>query len=252
VPPIWAGVGSQSGALVVLLEVWQLDVRYGRNHAVKGLSLEVAADELVTVLGSNGAGKSSLLRALQGLVPAAGGFIRFDGVDITRLTPSDRLRRGLVLVPEGRQIVLNLSVHENLQMGAYCRTDADTQRDIDAIYDRFPNLAARRRNSASVLSGGEQQMLAIGRALLAKPKLMMLDEPSLGLSPLLVEQLFDLIISLRAEGLAILLVEQNTHMALEVASRGLVMELGNVVLQGSVEILRDDARLADAYLGHAN
>jgi branched-chain amino acid transport system ATP-binding protein len=236
----------------VLLEVGQLDVRYGRNHAVKGLSLHVAADELVTVLGSNGAGKSSLLRALQGLVPAAGGCIRFDGQDITRLTPSERLRRGLVLVPEGRQIVLNLSVHENLQMGAYCRTDKAIARDIDAIYDRFPNLVARRRNSASVLSGGEQQMLAIGRALLAKPKLMMLDEPSLGLSPLLVEQLFDLIVGLRAEGLAILLVEQNTHMALEVASRGLVMELGNVVLQGSVDILRDDARLADAYLGHAN
>jgi branched-chain amino acid transport system ATP-binding protein len=236
----------------VLLEVRQLDVRYGRNHAVKGLSLDVAADELVTILGSNGAGKSSLLRAIQGLVPGSSGSVRFDGQDITQLTPSERLRRGLVLVPEGRQIVLNLSVHENLQMGAYCRSDAGVASDIDAIYQRFPNLAARRRNSASVLSGGEQQMLAIGRALLAKPKLMMLDEPSLGLSPLLVERLFDLIVGLRNEGLAILLVEQNTHMALEVASRGLVMELGNVVLQGGVDVLRDDARLADAYLGHAN
>jgi branched-chain amino acid transport system ATP-binding protein len=236
----------------VLLEVRQLDVRYGRNHAVKGLSLDVDADELVTVLGSNGAGKSSLLRAIQGLVPVSGGSVRFEGQDITQLTPSERLRRGLVLVPEGRQIVLNLSVHENLQMGAYCRNDSGVASDIDAIYQRFPNLAARRRNSASVLSGGEQQMLAIGRALLAKPKLMMLDEPSLGLSPLLVERLFDLIVGLRDEGLAILLVEQNTHMALEVASRGLVMELGNVVLQGNVDLLRDDARLADAYLGHAN
>jgi branched-chain amino acid transport system ATP-binding protein len=236
----------------VLLEVRQLDVRYGRNHAVKGLSLDVDADELVTVLGSNGAGKSSLLRAIQGLVPFSGGSVRFEGQDITQLTPSERLRRGLVLVPEGRQIVLNLSVHENLQMGAYCRNDSGVASDIDAIYQRFPNLAARRRNSASVLSGGEQQMLAIGRALLAKPKLMMLDEPSLGLSPLLVERLFDLIVGLRDEGLAILLVEQNTHMALEVASRGLVMELGNVVLQGNVDLLRDDARLADAYLGHAN
>jgi branched-chain amino acid transport system ATP-binding protein len=236
----------------VLLEVRQLDVRYGRNHAVKGLSLDVAADELVTVLGSNGAGKSSLLRAIQGLVPVSGGSVRFDGQDITQLTPSERLRRGLVLVPEGRQIVLNLSVHENLQMGAYCRSDAGVAGDIDAIYQRFPNLAARRRNSASVLSGGEQQMLAIGRALLAKPKLMMLDEPSLGLSPLLVDRLFDLIVGLRDEGLAILLVEQNTHMALEVASRGLVMELGNVVLQAGVDLLRDDARLAGAYLGHAN
>ena len=233
----------------MLLEVANLDVRYGRNHAVKGLNLSVAADELVTVLGSNGAGKSSLLRALQGLAPSAGGSIRFDGEDITRLSPPERLRRRLVLVPEGRQIVIGLTVHENLQMGAYCRSGSGVQQDIDAIYDRFPNLARRRKMPASVLSGGEQQMLAIGRALLAKPKLMMLDEPSLGLSPLLVERLFDLIVSLRREGLAILLVEQNTHMALEAASRGLVMELGSVVLEGPANVLRDDERLADAYLG---
>jgi branched-chain amino acid transport system ATP-binding protein len=232
-----------------LLEVVDLDVRYGRNHAVKGLNLSVASDELVTVLGSNGAGKSSLLRAIQGLVPCSGGAIRFAGEDIIGLSAPERLRRNLVLVPEGRQIVISLSVHENLQMGAYCRSDAGVQRDIDAIYDRFPNLAARHKMPASVLSGGEQQMLAIGRALMAKPKLMMLDEPSLGLSPLLVERLFDLIVSLRREGIAILLVEQNTHMALEVASRGLVMELGSVVLEGSADVLRDDERLADAYLG---
>ena len=196
------------------------DVRYGRNHAVKDLYLTVAADELVAVLGANGAGKTSLLRAIQGLVPAAGGSIRFDGEDITRLSPPQRLKRNLALVPEGRQIVIGLSVHENLQMGAYCRTDPDVPRDIEAIYERFPNLAARRKMPASVLSGGEQQMLAIGRALLARPKLMMLDEPSLGLSPLLVERLFQLIVDLRAEGLAILLVEQNTQMALDIASRG--------------------------------
>jgi branched-chain amino acid transport system ATP-binding protein len=231
--------------------VQNLDVRYGRNHAVKGVSLSVGQDELVTVLGSNGAGKSSLLRALQGMVPAAGGSIHFDGEDITHLTPPQRLRRHLALVPEGRQIALSLSVHENLQMGTYCRADAAIQRDIDAIYDRFPNLAARRKMPASVLSGGEQQMLAISRALLAKPKLMMLDEPSLGLSPLLVEKLFDLIVSLRNDGLAILLVEQNTHMALEVASRGLVMELGSVALQGSAETLRNSEQLAHAYLGQA-
>ena len=233
----------------MLLEVANLDVRYGRNHAVKGLNLTVGADELVTVLGSNGAGKSSLLRAIQGLTPCAGGAIRFAGEDVTRLTPPERLRRNLVLVPEGRQIVIGLTVHENLQMGAYCRADTGVQQDIDAIYDRFPNLAARRKMPASVLSGGEQQMLAIGRALLARPKLMMLDEPSLGLSPLLVERLFELIASLRREGLAILLVEQNTHMALEVASRGLVMELGSVVLEGAASVLRDDERLAAAYLG---
>ena len=218
-------------------------------HAVKGVSLAVAADELVTVLGANGAGKSSLLRALQGLAPPAGGRIVFDGEDITGLSAPQRLRRHLVLVPEGRQILHTLSVHENLQMGAYCRSDAAVVRDIDAIYDRFPSLAARRKMRASVLSGGEQQMLAIGQALLAKPKLMMLDEPSLGLSPLAVERLFELIVELRTEGLAILLVEQNTHMALEIASRGLVMELGRVVMEGSAETLGHNEQLAQAYLG---
>jgi branched-chain amino acid transport system ATP-binding protein len=235
----------------VLLEVESLDVRYGRTHAVRGVSLAVAADEIVTVLGSNGAGKTSLLRALQGLVAPSGGRVIFDGHDITKLSPPQRLRRNLALVPEGRQIVLSLSVHENLQMGAYCRNDSAVDRDIDAIYDRFPNLAARRAMPASVLSGGEQQMLAISRALLARPKLMMLDEPSLGLSPLLVERLFGLITALRGEGIAILLVEQNTHMALEVASRGLVMELGRVVLEGAAQELRQSDRLAAAYLGHA-
>jgi branched-chain amino acid transport system ATP-binding protein len=236
----------------VLLEVSNLDVRYGRNHAVKGLNLTVATNELITVLGANGAGKTSLLRAIQGLVPTTGGFIRFDGEDITRLSPPDRLKRNLALVPEGRQILIGLSVHENLQMGAYCRTDAGVTRDIEAIYDRFPSLAARRKMPASVLSGGEQQMLAIGRAMLARPKLMMLDEPSLGLSPLLVDKLFQLIADLRGEGLAVLLVEQNTHMALTVASRGLVMELGAVVLHGPVDVLRNDERLVDAYLGRAS
>ncbi|MCZ8108009.1 MAG: ABC transporter ATP-binding protein [Burkholderiales bacterium] len=235
----------------MLLEVESLDVRYGRTHAVRGVSLAVAADEIVTVLGSNGAGKTSLLRALQGLVAPSGGRVIFDGHDITKLSPPQRLRRNLALVPEGRQIVLSLSVHENLQMGAYCRNDGAVDRDIDAIYDRFPNLAARRAMPASVLSGGEQQMLAISRALLARPKLMMLDEPSLGLSPLLVERLFGLITALRGEGIAILLVEQNTHMALEVASRGLVMELGRVVLEGAAQELRQSDRLAAAYLGHA-
>lgn len=235
----------------MLLEVEGLHVRYGRTHAVRGLSLSVGQDEIVTVLGSNGAGKTSLLRALQGLVPTAEGRVAFDGRDITKLSPPQRLRRGLALVPEGRQIVISLTVHENLLMGAYCRDDGDVLRDINAIYDRFPNLGARRSMPASVLSGGEQQMLAISRALLARPKLMMLDEPSLGLSPLLVERLFELIRALHADGLAILLVEQNTHMALEVAGRGLVMELGQVVIEGPAAELRQSDRLAAAYLGHA-
>jgi branched-chain amino acid transport system ATP-binding protein len=231
--------------------VTNLDVRYGRTHAVKDVSLNVAENELVTVLGANGAGKSSLLRALQGMTPAANGRVVFDGEDITRLSPPQRLRRQLVLVPEGRQIVHTLSVHENLQMGAYCRSDTAIERDIAAVYDRFPALAARRKMRSSVLSGGEQQMLAIGRALLAKPKLMMLDEPSLGLSPVAVDALFELIAALRADGLAILLVEQNTQMALEVASRGLVMELGRVVMQGSADALRHNEQLAQAYLGRS-
>ena len=236
----------------MLLEIDRLEVRYGRTQAVKGVSFCVEPNELVAVLGANGAGKTSLLRSIQGLVPCAGGSVRFDGEDVTRLSPPDRLKRRLVLVPEGRQIVLSLTVHENLQMGAYCRSDAGVLRDVNAIYDRFPNLAARRKMPASVLSGGEQQMLAIGRALLARPKLMMLDEPSLGLSPLLVERLFDLIVELRAEGLAILLVEQNTQMALEVAARGLVMELGKISIEGSAASLRENQKLEDAYLGHAN
>jgi branched-chain amino acid transport system ATP-binding protein len=232
----------------MLLEVEELDVRYGRTHAVRGVSLGVAAGEVVTVLGANGAGKSSLLKALAGTVRAAGGRVRLGGEDIATLPAPQRLRRGLALVPEGRQILISLSVHDNLLMGAYCRDD-DVARDIAAIYDRFHNLAARRDMPASVLSGGEQQMLAISRALLARPRLMMLDEPSLGLSPILVSRLFGLIGQLNRDGLAILLVEQNTRMALRAASRGYVMELGRVVLDGPAATLADNTALAAAYLG---
>ena len=233
----------------MLLEVDALDVRYGRTRAVRGVSLGVNAAEIVTVLGANGAGKSTLLKALQGTVRPAAGRVILDGADITTLSAPDRLRRGLVLVPEGRQILVSLTVHENLQMGAYGRRDADVPRDIEAVYARFANLAARRDMPASVLSGGEQQMLAISRALLARPRLMMLDEPSLGLSPLLVGQLFALIGQLHRDGLAILLVEQNTRMALRTASRGYVMELGRVVLEGPAAQLSDNEALAVAYLG---
>jgi branched-chain amino acid transport system ATP-binding protein len=233
----------------MLLEVEELHVRYGRTHAVRGVSLSVKAGEVVTVLGANGAGKSSLLRALAGAVRPAGGVVRFAGTEITAAAAPDRVRRGLVLVPEGRQILVSLTVDENLLMGAYCRTDGEVARDIAGIYERFPNLAARRDMPATVLSGGEQQMLAISRALLARPKLMMLDEPSLGLSPLLVSRLFDLIGELNRDGLAILLVEQNTRMALRAASRGYVMELGRVVLDGAAARLADNDALAAAYLG---
>ena len=232
----------------MLLEASDLHVSYGRTQALKGVSLHVEAGEIVTVLGANGAGKSSLLKALQGVVRPAGGDVRFKGESITGRSAAWRVGQGLVLVPEGRQIFVSISVHDNLLMGAYTRRD-DPSREIEAIYERFPNLAQRRDMPASVLSGGEQQMLAIGRALLARPALMMLDEPSLGLSPLLVKTLFDLIRDLHREGLAILLVEQNTHMALATAHRAYVLELGRLVLQGDAQALASDPRMAAAYLG---
>ncbi len=232
----------------MLLEVSGLEVRYGPTRAVRGLDLTVAEGEIVTVLGANGAGKSSLLRAVQGLVKPAAGDVRFEGESLLRLSAAGRVARGLVLVPEGRQIFTSLTVHDNLLMGAYSRRD-DVSAEIDAIYGRFPNLARRRDMYASVLSGGEQQMLAIGRAMLSRPRLMMLDEPSLGLSPLLVRALFDLIADLNREGLGILLVEQNTQMALKCASRAYVLELGQLAMSGPSADILGDPRIAAAYLG---
>ena len=231
----------------MLLEVEGLDVKYGRNHAVNQVDLNLEERGIVTILGANGAGKSSVLKAIQG-TERAGGKVTFDGTDISDWSAPKRVQAGLVLVPEGRQIFVSLSVHENLQMGAYCRND-DFQRNIEAVYERFPNLKERRNMPASVLSGGEQQMLAISRALLARPKLMMLDEPSLGLSPILVKQLFKMIKELNDEGLTILLVEQNTFMALQTADRGYVMELGNVVISGEAKSLQENPKLEEAYLG---
>jgi branched-chain amino acid transport system ATP-binding protein len=234
----------------MLLEAERLDIRYGRNHAVKAADLAIDHGEIVTVLGANGAGKSSLLKGFAGIEKAAGGRIVFDGADVTAWPTPRRVQAGLVLVPEGRQILISLSVHENLLMGGYCRRDeAGVQKDIEAIYERFPNLAQRRHMPASVLSGGEQQMLAIGRALVARPRLMMLDEPSLGLSPILVGRLFALIEALNRDGLTILLVEQNTTKALQTAHRGYVLELGAVVADGPAATLRADGRLEAAYLG---
>ena len=232
----------------MLLTVENLQVRYGRTRAVQDFSLTLDAGEIVTVLGANGAGKSSLLRAIQGTVPAAGGRVLYRGGDVTRWSAPRRVAAGLSLVPEGRQIFVSLTVHENLLLGAYTRQD-DVKHEIAAIYERFPNLGQRRDLPASVLSGGEQQMLAIGRAMLARPALMMLDEPSLGLSPILVKRMFDLIGELNGDGLALLLVEQNTAMALAAASRGYVLELGRTVLAGTSEEIRADDRLSAAYLG---
>lgn len=232
----------------MLLETRGLNLRYGRNHAVQDMDISVDDGEIVTVLGANGAGKSSLLKAIAGAEKTGSGSIEFNGQDITGWTAPHRVREGLVLVPEGRQILISLTVHENLLMGAYCRNDNEIERDCEAIYERFPNLSERRDMYASVLSGGEQQMLAISRGMLARPKLMMLDEPSLGLSPILVSQLFALIKDLNNDGLTILLVEQNTHMALRAANRGYVLELGKVVLEGAAEDLQQ-SELEEAYLG---
>ena len=233
----------------MLLNVADLDIRYGRNHAVKGLNLSLEEGEIVTVLGANGAGKSSLLKAIQGTVKPAAGEVNFDDQIISQWSASKRVREGLAMVPEGRQIFVSLTVEENLLMGGYTRGKENLAPEINALYENFPNLAERRNMPASVLSGGEQQMLAIARAMLSRPKLLMLDEPSLGLSPILVEQLFQLIKSLNDDGLTILLVEQNTHMALQCAHRGYVLELGSCVTSGATSELMKQEKLAEAYLG---
>lgn len=235
----------------MLLAALDLEVRYGRVRAVRGVSLELADGEVVAVLGANGAGKSSLLRALLGTERVAAGHIEFDGVNVTNWPASRRVQRGLVLVPEGRKIISTLTVHENLLMGAFNRRlTAAVLKEIDEIYQRFSNLAARRNSAAAVLSGGEQQMLAIGRGLLAAPKLMMLDEPSLGLSPRLTQEVFAYIGSLsRDKNITILLVEQDTRRALELANRAYVIELGQVVGAGDPKTLMKDGTLLAAYLG---
>jgi len=233
------------------LDVQDLHVRYGRVHAVRGVSLHIDSGEIVAVLGSNGAGKSSLLKTVMGLQTASDGQILLGGKDITNWPPGRRVREGLVLVPEGRRIVMGLTVHENLLMGAFARRDTRALKsELAELYDVFPNLAARRDAQASVLSGGEQQMLAIARGLLASPQLMMLDEPSLGLSPRLGAEVFALIGRLnRSRGLGILLVEQNTRKALELATRACVLELGCKVMEGAPAELKDNPSLRDAYLG---
>ena len=239
-----------SGNVEALLETKDLEVAYGRIEAVKGVSLSVAAGEIVAVLGANGAGKSSLLKAIYGLVAPRGGEVRFDGRPLPPRLAHMRVANGLALVPEGRQILVSLTVDENLRLGAYRRQDAaGLEQDLEAIYARFSNLDQRRRMSASTLSGGEQQMLAIGRALMAKPSLLMLDEPSLGLSPRLVGELFALLRQLNEEGLGILLVEQNTRKALQIAHRAYVVELGRCVAEGTPRQLHEEGRIEEAYLG---
>ncbi len=233
-----------------LLEIRGLEVRYGGIRAVKGVDLEVGEGELVCLIGANGAGKTSVLKAICGLLPAAAGSVTYAGKAITGL-PSFRLvREGLVLVPEGRGIFGQLSVAENLSMGAFARNDAaGVKRDLERILALFPRLAERSTQSAGTLSGGEQQMLAMGRALMSKPRLLLLDEPSMGLAPLMVAKIFEVVRKISSEGVTILLIEQNARMALESAGRGYVLESGAIALQGEARALLADPRVREAYLG---
>jgi branched-chain amino acid transport system ATP-binding protein len=233
-----------------LLEVADLCVSYGRVEALRGVTLRVDEGQIVAVLGANGAGKSTLLLSVIGAVKPVSGDIRFAGQPVTSMPMHRRVGQGIVLVPEGRQILISMTIEENLLLGAHLRTDTKiVRREIEAIYDRFPNLATRKDMLASSLSGGEQQMLAVGRAMLAKPRLMMMDEPSLGLSPLFINRLFDLIKEFNRDGLSILLIEQNTGKALSVAHHAVVLELGRVALEGDPAELARDPRLQEAYLG---
>ena len=233
-----------------MLEVNGLKVSYGGINAVKGVDLEVKAGELVTLIGANGAGKTTTLKALAGLLRPAAGRIHYNGDDITALPAFQLVRRGLALVPEGRGVFGRLTVEENLAMGAYSRRDrANVAADYDRVYELFPRLAERRRQLAGTLSGGEQQMLAMGRALMSRPRLLLLDEPSMGLAPLLVQKIFETIRQIAAEGVTLLLVEQNAKLALEVCHRGYVMESGAITLADSAPRLLTNPQVRQAYLG---
>jgi len=234
----------------MLLEVKGLEVRYGGIRAVKGIDLAVREGELVCLIGANGAGKSSALKAICGL-HARGGKVTYAGRALEGLPVFEMPRRGLVMVPEGRGVFPQLTVEENLAMGAFARKDADVQADLARQYESFPRLKERRNQTAGTLSGGEQQMLAIGRALMSRPKLLLLDEPSMGLAPLMVAKIFDIVREVAARGVTILLVEQNARLALELAHRGYVMESGNITLADEAKKLLADPKVREAYLGES-
>jgi branched-chain amino acid transport system ATP-binding protein len=232
-----------------LLEVAALEVRYGGIRAVKGIDLEVNEGELVCLIGANGAGKSSTLKAICGLVPSRVGSVRYAGEDLSALPVHELPRRGLALVPEGRGIFPQLTVAENLAMGAYTRRDAAIAQDLERMHNLFPRLRERRSQTAGTLSGGEQQMLAIGRALMSRPRLLLLDEPSMGLAPMLVAKILEVVREIARQGVTVLLVEQNARLALEIASRGYVMESGAISLAADARSLLADPRVREAYLG---
>jgi branched-chain amino acid transport system ATP-binding protein len=232
-----------------MLELKDVETFYGNIQALKGISLEVEEGECVTLIGANGAGKSTTLRSVSGLTPPRHGEIRFRGKDISRTAPQDIVRLGISQSPEGRKVFQRMTVSENLDMGAYLRRDADVVKDREHVFELFPRLEERRTQKAGTMSGGEQQMLAIGRALMARPQLLLLDEPSMGISPILTERIYETIAKINKEGTTILLVEQNANFALRVSNRGYVLETGEVVLTNDSDKLREDPEVQKAYLG---
>ena len=234
-----------------MLSVRDLHVSYGAINAIKGITFQVQQGEIVTLIGANGAGKTTTLHAISHLLKAQSGEIRFCGQDITNMEAYRIIKLGLSQVPEGRRVFANLSVQENLEMGAYTRRDgsAAVAADYEMVFERLPRLKERRRQVAGTLSGGEQQMLAIGRALMCKPKMLLLDEPSMGLSPLLVHEIFNIIHDVNKDGVTILLVEQNAKMALEIANRAYVLETGKIAMEGDADKLANDPKVRAAYLG---
>jgi branched-chain amino acid transport system ATP-binding protein len=234
---------------MALLEVTDIHTHYGSIEALKGISLTVEEGEVVTLIGSNGAGKSTTLRSISGLTPASTGSIQFDGEDVTRVPAHQIVERGIALSPEGRHCFSRMSVRENLDLGAYRRRGPSINEDLDRVFELFPRLKERESQKAGTMSGGEQQMLAIGRALMARPKLLMLDEPSMGIAPILVQRIYETIGEINRQGVAILLVEQNANYALEISKRGYVLETGQVALANDSAHLRDDPEVQRAYLG---
>ncbi|GMU51842.1 MAG: ABC transporter ATP-binding protein [Candidatus Xenobia bacterium] len=232
-----------------MLVVKDLHVYYGAIHALKGISIEVQQGEIVTLIGANGAGKTTLMRTISGLLRPREGSIEYQGRSIGAAPAHEIVASGLCQVPEGRRVFANMSVVENLEMGAFLRKDPDVGKDIEKCYDTFPRLRERRRQTAGTLSGGEQQMLAMGRALMSQPKLLLLDEPSMGLAPLLVAEIFEIIKTINKAGTTVLLVEQNAHQALKIAHRGYVIETGHLVLSGPANELADNEEVKKAYLG---
>ena len=235
---------------MAMLEIKDLEVYYGVIQAIKGISFEVNEGEVIALIGANGAGKTTTLQTITGMIPAKKGHVIFDGVDITKIPGHKIVPMGMAHVPEGRRVFAQLSVYDNLMLGAYTRKDKkEIEETLQMVYDHFPRLKERRAQMAGTLSGGEQQMLAMGRALMSKPRIILMDEPSMGLSPIFVAEIFEIIKEISASGTTVLLVEQNAKKALSIADRAYVLETGNIVLSGDAKVLMNDESIKKAYLG---